>query len=223
MQNKSVNSNPTSFTPKPGLIQQAKDMPWVVGYEIHRLLAFPYIRVLFALHGISWGRDWHIWGMPIIQRYRESIINIGDGVYLRSWKTTNPLVPHHPVVLATRNATAKIVIGRNVGMTGATIVSAEYIQIGDRVQIGANSTIVDTDFHPLDPVERQTDFLAGKHAPIIIEEDVFIGMNCLILKGVRIGSGSTVGAGSVVVHDVPKFSVVAGNPAKIISHPKDDY
>jgi len=197
-------------------------MPWAAGYEIRRLLAYPYIRLLFSIYGIAWGRNWHIWGMPIIQRYRGSIINIGDGLNLRSWRSTNPLVPHHPVVFATRNPTAQIIIGNDVGMTGTTIVAAESIEIGDRVQVGANSTIVDTDFHPLDPIERQKDFLAGKHAPIIIEDDVFIGMNCLILKGVHIGAGSTIGAGSVVAHDVPVLSVAAGNPAKIISTLKSD-
>ena len=90
-------------------------------------------------------------------------------------------------------------------------VAAERIVIGDRVQVGANSTIVDTDFHPLTAAERARDFLAGAHAPIIIEDDVFIGMNSLILKGlvlsrvevVTIGRGSVVGAGSVVTRNVP--------------------
>jgi acetyltransferase-like isoleucine patch superfamily enzyme len=201
---------------KSGLLQQARNMPWAAGYEIRRFLTYPYIRLLFAINGITWGRNWHIWGMPIIQRYRGSTINIGEGAYFRSWKSTNPLVPQHAVVLATRNATAQIIIGENVGLTGTTIVAAERIEIGNRVQIGANATIVDTDFHPLDPAERQADFLAGRHAPIVIEEDVFIGMGCMILKGVRIGAGSTIGAGSVVTKDIPPACVAAGNPAVIV-------
>jgi acetyltransferase-like isoleucine patch superfamily enzyme len=86
----------------------------------------------------------------------------------------------------------------------------------DRVQVGANSTIVDTDFHPLTPAGRARDFLAGAHAPIVIEDDVFIGMQSLILKGVTIGRGSVVGAGSVVTRDVPAGVVVAGNPATVV-------
>jgi acetyltransferase-like isoleucine patch superfamily enzyme len=198
-------------------LNEALDMPWAVGYEIHRWLAFPYIRIMFTLHGIAWGQGWRVWGMPIIQRYRGSIISIGDGAYLRSWKSTNPLVPHHPVVLATRNTNAKIILGNNIGLTGTTIVAAEYIEIGNSVQIGSNTTIVDTDFHPLDAVKRQTDFLAGKHAPVMIKDNVFIGMNCLILKGVHIGQSAVVGAGSVVSRDIPENSVVAGNPARIIN------
>lgn len=94
------------------------------------------------------------------------------------------------------------------------LVAAERIQIGQRVQVGANCTIADTDFHPLTAAGRAQDFLAGAHAaPITIEDDVFIGMQCLILKGVTIGRGSVVGAGSVVTRDVPAGVVVAGNPA----------
>jgi len=63
------------------------------------------------------------------------------------------------------------------------LVAAERIQIGQRVQVGANCTIADTDFHPLTAAGRAQDFLAGAHAPIVIEDDVFIGMNSLILKG----------------------------------------
>lgn len=63
------------------------------------------------------------------------------------------------------------------------LVAAERIQIGHRVQVGANSTIVDTDFHPLTPEGRAQDFLAGAHASIVIEDDVFICMQSLIRKG----------------------------------------
>ena len=101
-------------------------------------------------------------------------------------------------------------------MTGATIVAAERIEIGDRVFLGANATIVDTDFHPLDPQTRRIDVLAGRHAPVLIESDVFIGMNSLILKGVQIGTGSVIGAGSVVVRDVPPGVIAAGNPAQVV-------
>jgi len=97
-----------------------------------------------------------------------------------------------------------------------TLVAAESIQIGHRVQVGANSVIVDTDFHPTQVEERARDFLNGQHAPIIIEDDVFIGMQSLILKGVTIGRGSVVGAGSVVTKNVPAGVVVAGNPARIV-------
>jgi acetyltransferase-like isoleucine patch superfamily enzyme len=174
------------------------------------------------MHGLGWGRRWRILGMPIVQRYRGSRIVLGDGLELRSWRSSNPLAPIHPVVLATRTSSALIQIGRDVAMTGATIVAAERISIGDRVLIGANATIVDTDFHPLDPPARRRDMLAGARAAVTIEEDVFIGMHSLILKGVRVGAGSVIGAGSVVTRDVPAGAVVAGNPAQVVRRARRD-
>ena len=115
------------------IIHQAQDMPWAAAYEIRRILSIPFIRFMFSISGIAWGKKWHIWGMPMIQRFRGSQIVIGDGLLLRSWGSTNPLSPNHRVVLATRTAKAVIKIGRDVGMTGTTLVAAERIEIGDRV------------------------------------------------------------------------------------------
>ena len=191
-----------------------RSMPWRLRNELWRIAAFPYIRAAFAYHGVSWGSGWRVLGMPIIQRHRASEILLGDGLSLRSWPRTNPLVPHHPVVLATRTAEASIHVGKGCGFTGTTIVATAGIRIGDRVQVGANVSIVDTDFHPLHPEDRARDFNAGRCAPIYIQDDVFIGMDSLILKGVTIGEGSVVGAGSVVTRDVSSNTIVAGNPAR---------
>jgi acetyltransferase-like isoleucine patch superfamily enzyme len=192
------------------------DMPWRIRLHAGRILAIPYIRLLFILSGVQWGRRWRIFGAPIIQRHRGSTILCGDGLELRSWPSSNPLSPVHPVFFATRTHDAEIVIGDDCGFTGTTIVSASSIRIGSRVMIGANSTIADTDFHPLDPRERLDRPDAGRHAPIRIDDDVFVGMSCLILKGVHIGRGAVVGAGSVVVKDVPPNAIVAGNPARVV-------
>jgi acetyltransferase-like isoleucine patch superfamily enzyme len=101
-------------------------------------------------------------------------------------------------------------------MTGGILCAAERITIGDNVVVGANTSIVDTDFHPLDREKRRDQPSGGQTAPVVIGDDVFVGMNCLILKGVTIGDGSVVGAGSVVTRSVPQDVVVAGNPARII-------
>ncbi|CAN5782576.1 DapH/DapD/GlmU-related protein [soil metagenome] len=194
----------------------ALEAPWRVSNELRRLLILPYIKMVFRLNGIIWGHSCRILGAPIVQCVRPSSITLGHRVTLRSWPASNPLTPNHPVVLATRKHGAVIQIGDDCGFTGTTLVAAERIQIGNRVQIGANSTIVDTDFHPIQVEERARDFLNGQHAPIIIEDDVFIGMQSLILKGVTIGRGSVVGAGSVVTKNVPAGVVVAGNPARIV-------
>lgn len=196
----------------------AFEMPWVIGNELRRMASLPFLRLMFALHGVRWGRRWRVWGMPIIQRYAGSHIHLGDGVQLRSWTSSNPLTPWHPVVLATRSTKAEITVGEDVGMTGATLVAAQRIEIGSRTVIGANAVIVDTDFHPLDPVQRQLDAMAGACQPVTIGEDVFIGMQAIILKGVTVGAGAVIGAGSVVSANVPEGAVVAGNPAQLLRY-----
>lgn len=197
-------------------IRDALQVPQRIFNEVRRLFAYPYIRCAFAYHGISWGKGWRILGMPIIQRHQSSNIVLGDGLSLRSWPRTNPLVPHHPVVFATRRAGAVIRVGEDCGFSGTTFVADERIELGNRVQVGSNVSVVDTDFHPLTPEGRARDFNAGDAAPIVIEDKVFVGMDSLILKGVTIGEGSVVGAGSVVSRDVPPRTVVAGNPAKVV-------
>ena len=191
-------------------------MPWLLGLEMRRRLLYPLVRMQFAWHGIGWKPGWRIFGRPIIQKHRGSRIEAGRGLVLRSWVRSNPLAPTHPVVLATRSADAEIVMGEECGFTGATIVAASRITMGDRVQVGGNAQVVDTDFHPLTPEGRAADFNAGSTRPIVIEDDVFIGMNALILKGVTLGTGCVVGAGSVVSRDVPPRTIVAGNPAKVV-------
>jgi acetyltransferase-like isoleucine patch superfamily enzyme len=107
--------------------------------------------------------------------------------------------------------------------------SARSIRIGDRVLISHNVNIFDNDTHPIDdPLARHEQFkaiLKGgqyprtldlKEKPVVIENDVLICCQCVVLKGVTIGQGAVVGAGSIVVNDVPPFTVVAGNPARVI-------
>jgi len=193
-----------------------QNTPWKITNELLRRLLFPYIRLFFAVNGIQWENNWKILGVPIIQKHRLSQIRIGPGLGLRSTTRSNPLGPNHPVILCTWKSGAVIEIGKNFAMTGGALVAAKRITIGNDVNLGANSTMIDTDFHPLDPIERRLNPQDAEAAPININDDVFIGMNCLILKGVTIGQNSIIGAGSVVSRDIPPGVIAAGNPAKII-------
>jgi hypothetical protein len=192
------------------------DAPWKAWNELWRWLAYPKVRLLFAMNGIPWGQGWHFHGVPIIQKHRRSVMRFGPGFSLRSATRSNPLGPNHPVILCTWQAGAVLEIRANFGMTGGTLCAAERIAIGANVTVGANTTIIDTDFHPLEAEVRRLRPQDARTAPILIEDDVFIGMNCLILKGVTIGQGSVIGAGSIVTKDVPPGVIVAGNPAKIV-------
>jgi acetyltransferase-like isoleucine patch superfamily enzyme len=102
------------------------------------------------------------------------------------------------------------------------------IRVGNYVVIGWNTSVTDTDFHPLSPAERIADAIAcsplgqGRprpdvlKKPVIIEDNVWIGPNATILKGVCIGAGAFVEAGSLVTRDVPPRARVLGNPAQVI-------
>lgn len=95
---------------------------------------------------------------------------------------------------------------------GTSIYADRAITIGDRVRIGPHSSIVDTDFHDL-----YDHNVKPEGAPVVIEDDVWIGARCTVLKGVHIGRGAVIGTGAIVTKDVPPFTVMAGVPAKPIN------
>lgn len=168
------------------------------------------------IQGIPWGTGWRLYGLPIIQKHRQSRMVFGSRLQLRSTLRSNPLGPTHPVFLSTRNSNSVLEIGDDFAMSGGTLCAMDRIVIGNNVTIGANSVVVDTNFHPLQQEERLANLSSDDNAPVYIEDHVFIGMNCLVLKGVTIGNGSVIGAGSVVTRSIPPGMIAAGNPARII-------
>jgi acetyltransferase-like isoleucine patch superfamily enzyme len=194
----------------------AFDTPWKITNRLLAALVHPFVRIQFALNGIPWNAGWRFYGMPIIQKHRLSKMTFGPRLQLRSTVRSNPLGPNHAVILVTWEEGACLEVGENFAMTGGTLCAAQRITIGDNVTVGANAIIADTDFHPLDAAARKVEDSGGESAPVVIEDDVFIGMNCLVMKGVTIGAGSIIGAGSVVTRDIPPHVIAAGNPARII-------
>lgn len=176
-------------------------------------------RYLTVFHDFIIGNSAIIRGLPIVSIARHSSIRIGDHAYLISRSRNTALGVNHPVILRTLKTNAKICIGSRFRSSGVTLCAASGISIGDRVTMGANVIVTDTDFHACDPQIRSSmdDANQAKNAEVAIGDDVFVGMNALILKGVMIGRGATIGAGSVVTKDVPEGAVAAGNPAKVIS------
>jgi acetyltransferase-like isoleucine patch superfamily enzyme len=121
-----------------------------------------------------------------------------------------------------------ISIGDYCYFTNATLLCELELRIGSYVMIGWNASIADSDFHPIHPAERIRDAiacspLAGSESRpaiacrrILIEDDVWIGPNATILKGVTIGTGSWIEPGALITRDVPPRSRVLGNPAEIV-------
>lgn len=123
----------------------------------------------------------------------------------------------------------KIEIGKNCYIGDhSRIWAADNIKIGNNVLIAHNVNIFDNDTHPIDYLERRDDaeniifrgirknYQSLHSSPVEIGHDTWIGCNSIILKGVKIGKGTIVAAGSVVTKDVPPNVIVAGNPAKIV-------
>ena len=198
------------------MLEQIMNTPWKFFNKLASLLVYPWVRVLFLLHAIPWKIGWQFYGVPIIFKHRQSVMRFGKNLQLRSSLRSNPLGVNHPVILATLHQNSQLIIGDQFAMSGGCICVAEKVTIGNNVAIGANSTIVDTDFHPLSSDLRAANPQDGKSKPVTIEDDVFIGMNCLIVKGVTIGKGSVIGANSVVTRDIPAGSIAAGNPAQVV-------
>jgi acetyltransferase-like isoleucine patch superfamily enzyme len=119
--------------------------------------------------------------------------------------------------LIVRPAGARIVIGEQSALSGTVIYATTAVEIGRRVMVGANCTIVDTDFHPLSPEARRAHSTRGAVSrPVRIGDDVFIGAGSMILKGTELGEGCVVGAGAVVAGRFAPFTIVAGNPARAL-------
>ena len=165
-------------------------------------------QVLWArLCGVGIGRGVALNGPVRFVRFPHSTIAIGDRCTLHATSLFNELCRSRCIV-QTMTDHAVITMGDDSGASSVVIKAEEAVRIGRRVLVGAGTIIMDSDLHG--------DVLGTEAAPITIGDDVFIGMDCRILKGVTIGDGAVVAAMSVVTHDVPPGAVAAGVPARVV-------
>lgn len=138
-------------------------------------------------------------------------INLGNNVTINSCYSSNPIggLSFSSIVVT---ETGRLTISDSVGISNSAIYCTKSISIGNRVFIGGDCKIYDTDFHSLDPLKRMVENDKGISKDVVIGDDVFIGAGCTILKGVKIGCNSVIGAGSLVAKSIPKNQVWAGNP-----------
>ena len=193
------------------MIRQVKKMIRPVWYGLFKARDYVFCR----MKGLPWQSSWTFWGIPFVQLTKGSKIEIGSNFIAGSLSQCNSIGVFQKVILKTNAPEAALIIGHHVGISGSSIAASERIEIGNYVLIGSGCLITDSDAHPVDPEERRCGGRT-KTRPIVIEDDVFIGARSIVLKGVRIGKGSVIGAGSVVTKDVLEYSIVAGNPARIV-------
>ncbi|WP_245736597.1 acyltransferase [Micromonospora pattaloongensis] len=106
-------------------------------------------------------------------------------------------------------------VGADCLLNATWIGTWTAVTIGDRCLL-SDCELVDNDFHNLDPLRRHEPPVPATRAPIVVEDNVWIGAHALVMKGVRIGHDSVVGAATVVRTDVPERVVVIGNPQQIV-------
>jgi acetyltransferase-like isoleucine patch superfamily enzyme len=193
-------------------------------WAIH--LATLVMKLVFKLQSkkVSFHSDILFKGYPLLQLEKGTTLKIGKNVSFTSRNRGYHLNLQSPMKLMLDKKGAEIIIGDNTRIVGTCIHAQESIRIGNNCLIAGNCQIVDSSGHELsfDNVKNRIKTL-GKTRPIVIHDNVWIGANTFVLPGVTIGEGSVIGAGSIVVTDIPPYSIARGNPAVVIkTYPAND-
>lgn len=172
---------------------------------------------------ISFGDNIRILGkLPNIKIFDGSKCNIGNNVVINSdFKNSNTSLSNTCKFVL--GYTGELRIGDNTMLNGCCITAYKNVVIGKNCQIASFTLITDTDFHPVDPFERNKQVMMQNYnidmvskKDVIIGNNVWIGWGSIILKGTIIGDNCVIGAGSLVSGEFPDNVVIAGNPARII-------
>lgn len=176
-----------------------------------------WFKIAMKATKVQFGRKLMLKGIPVIFNKSGAELVIGDGCVIKSSFLSNLVGLYSRTIIVTRTPEARIRIGKNVGVSGATIYARKGITIGDNTMIGGNAKILDNDFHPVEVEARLADDKSKIGTrEIVIGKNCFIGCNSLILKGTVLGDNCVVGAGAVVSGIFEDNCVIAGNPAKVI-------
>lgn len=177
------------------------------------------------LLGVEIGPGVRAHGPVGLLRHPRGNISIGANVsIISSWRRATACALAFPTRLRVFGEGSSIRIGEGAQISGASITArSKSIRLGSKALIAPNCVIVDSDFHaPWPPEARADDPGMEFDAPVDIGDYAWIGMGSLILKGVSIGRGAIVGAGSVVTRDVPDYCLAAGSPARLIRKVREE-
>lgn len=164
------------------------------------------------LHGGKFSHKKTKFQVPVSCRYSKGTVVVSENVTF-GYKPA-PMLGNGEILLQARNSEAVIAIGANCHFSNnVSVIANKCVTIGSDLLCGANVRISDSDGHSLDPSKRNEN---GEIKKIVIGNNVWIGSNVVILKGVEIGDNSVIATSSVVNKNVPPNVVVAGIPAKII-------
>ena len=191
---------------------------------IDRLKSTGSSRLSLSFQGCSYGKGFITTGPCSCKVRKEGDIRIGNNVTLLAGWRSNRVGMVGRVLLQTLGD-GKIKIGDKTGGSSVVISSRSSIIIGDNVLLGGNVRIFDHDFHALDAMDRKLPMLEQeskiRRSDIKIGNDVFVGTNAIILKGVSVGDRTIIAAGSVLFRgDYPSDAIIAGNPAIVLNSKK---
>jgi maltose O-acetyltransferase len=193
------------------------------------------LRILnrIARYQMKFRAAWHRWWFLFGEKPRHKSIELGEGVTffapvrgggqgtIRIGKETKlGFLPAFrfgsgEIMLQARSPEAEIVIGENCWFSNnVELTAARSIKIGNHCLIGQAVSILDADFHEINPATRMRS--EGIVGPVNIGNNVWVGSRTMVLKGVSIGDNSVIGAMSLVTKDIPANCVAAGNPARVV-------
>ena len=175
---------------------------------------FILILKIFYSNSFKIGKNYKIWSSFNILVDGRGKILIGDDFHAVNSAKRSYLTLFTKCKLTSIHG-GKIIIGNNVGINGTVIVAKKQIKIGDNTIIAPNTFIIDHDGHEINNLVSRINS-KDEAREIDIGKNVWIGLNSIILKGVKIGDNSIVGAGSVVTSNCDSNSIYAGNPARKI-------
>lgn len=168
-----------------------------------------FLRQGMRLKGVECGEGVRVRGWPQVYCHPEATIVLCPGVVIHSAKVRYHAHMHSPVKLLADRAGAAIRVGSSSRINGACIHAVSSVSIGDRCLIAAGVQVLDSNGHEAcmdDPTRRIHSADEGR--PVVIEDDVWLGLNVIVLPGTHIGAGSIIAAGVVVSGTIPPRSIV---------------